>query len=295
MGKIAVELRDACVERERRGAAPGLRAEIVAAGRDWLVEDVLCTYRPSDAAFEERHGRYRVALVGAGTFDCRTAAGRALLTPGALLLGNAGECFECSHAHGTGDRCLAFAYEPQLFERLAFEAGVRGVARLRALRVPPLGAMAALVAEACTAWTKAEARSAWEELGVRMAAAAVRFAAEPQRAPRSPANTDRGIARAVRMIEHDPCAELALETLAREAGLSRFHFLRAFARATGLTPHRYLRRARLRRAAVRLATNDERIVDVALASGFRDVSNFNHAFRAEFGASPRAYRARSSR
>ena len=294
MGKIAVELRDACSERERRGAEAGLRAEAVSAGDDWLVEDVLCTYRPSDAAFEERHGRYRVALVGAGTFNCRTAAGGVLLTPGALLLGNAGECFECSHVHGTGDRCLAFAYEPPMFERLAFEAGVRGPPRFRALRVPPLATLASLVAETCTAWTEPEARSAWEELGVRLAAATARLAAEPNRLPRDPANADRGIARAVRLIEHDPCAELGLEVLAREAGLSRFHFLRAFARATGLTPHRYVRRARLRRAAVRLATNDERIVDVALASGFRDVSNFNHAFRAEFGASPRVYRTRST-
>jgi AraC-like DNA-binding protein len=32
------------------------------------------------------------------------------------------------------------------------------------------------------------------------------------------------------------------------------------------------------------------ILDVALDAGFGDVSNFNHAFRAEFGISPRAYR-----
>ncbi|MCG5073982.1 helix-turn-helix domain-containing protein [Paraburkholderia tagetis] len=34
----------------------------------------------------------------------------------------------------------------------------------------------------------------------------------------------------------------------------------------------------------------EKIVDIALASGFNDLSNFNAAFRAEFGASPRAWR-----
>ena len=77
--------------------------------------------------------------------------------------------------------------------------------------------------------------------------------------------------------------------------MSRFHFVRAFARVTGLTPHRYLRRARLRKAAVRLATNDARVVDVAMMSGFRDVSNFNHAFRAEFGMAPLEHRARRRR
>jgi AraC family transcriptional regulator len=295
LGKIAVLLNEVCRERERLGAEPGLRAQPLAAGDDWAVEDVLCTYGPSDASFEERHGRYRVALVGAGTFECRGPHGREFLTPGSLLLGNMDEGFECGHAHGTGDRCLAFAYSPESFERLAFDAGVRGKARLRALRVPPLRTLAPVVAEACAAWAEAPRDGAWDELGVRVAAAAVRCAAEPKRLPRDPVNAERGVARAVRFIEREPGATLALDVLAREARLSRFHFLRAFARATGLTPHRYVLRARLRRAAVRLATDDARVVDVAMLSGFRDVSNFNHAFRAEFGTTPRQHRERFRR
>lgn len=131
LGKIAVSLSDACAGRDRLGARPGLRARLLAAGDDWAVEDVLCTYRPGDASFEERHTRYRVALVGAGTFVCRGPRGRELLTPGSLLLGNADDGFECGHEHGTGDRCLAFAYSSEAFERIAFEAGVRGRPRLR--------------------------------------------------------------------------------------------------------------------------------------------------------------------
>ena len=287
MGKIAVLLNDACNERERLGGEPGLAARTLAAGDGWAVEDVVCTHRPNDASFEERHEHYRVALVGAGTFNCRGPQGRELLTPGSLLLGNAGDGFECGHAHGTGDRCLAFAYSQELFERLAFEAGVRGKPRLKALRVPPIRALAPLVADACAAWT---VERGWDEVAVRLAAAAARFAGDPTRAPRSPCNAERGVVRAVRLIERDASQPLELDALAREATLSRFHLVRAFARATGLTPHRYLLRARLRRAAVRLATNDARVVDVAIACGFRDVSNFNHAFRAEFGTTPRAHR-----
>jgi AraC family transcriptional regulator len=292
LGNIAVLLHEACRERERIGADPGLCTLPLAAGEDWSVEDVLCTYRPSDSTFEERHDQYRVALVGAGTFVCRGPHGRELLTPGSLLLGNAQEGFECGHEHGTGDRCLAFAYSPQMLERLAFDAGVRGKPRLCALRVPPIAELAPLVADLCTTWVAALSGADWGELGVRLAAAAVRITADPKRAPRSPANAERGAVRAVRLIERDPCAELPLDVLAREASLSRFHFVRAFARVTGLTPHRYVRRARLRTAAVRLATTDTRIVDVALASGFTDVSAFNHAFRAEFGLAPRKHRAR---
>jgi AraC-like DNA-binding protein len=295
LGKIAAILNDRCRERERLGAEPGLRVQTLAAAGDWTVDDVICTYRPSDASFEERHSRYRVALVGAGTFRCRSAGTATLLTPGSLLLGNPDDCFECGHEHGTGDRCLAFGYSAPMFEQLAFEAGVRGRPRLRALRIPPIGALAPLVAEASALWAgppKTTARGAWEELGVRLAAAAARFAGDPARVPRTPANGERGVARALQLIERDPSAPLALQELAQEAKLSPFHFVRAFARVVGLTPHRYVSRARLRRAAVRLATNDAPVIDIALECGFRDVSNFNHAFRAEFGATPLTLRTR---
>lgn len=296
LAKIADLLDDACRERERLGAAARLRVELLAAADDWAVEDVVCTHRASDAAFEERHGRYRIALVGAGTFHCRAGNGRALLTPGSLLLGNAGECFECGHEHGAGDRCLAFAYSADLFERLAFDAGVRGHARFRGLRVPPLRTLAPLIAEACAAWAADQVGSGqWEELGIRLAAGAVHGAAEPSRSPRDPRNAERGIARAVRLIDENPGAPLDLQSLANEARLSRFHFVRAFARVTGLTPHKYLARARLRQAAVRLARDDGRVIDIALECGYRDVSNFNHAFRAEFGAAPLEQRARLRR
>ncbi len=298
MGKIADLVDAACAERERLGAAPRLRVDCLASGDGWAVEDVLCTYRPSDGAFEERHERYRVALVGAGTFGCRAAAGRELLTPGSLLLGNARECFECGHEHGSGDRCLAFAYSQDAFERLAFDGGVRGRPRFHALRVPPLRGLAPLVVEACTTWAVAPLRvdeDEWEELVLRIAASAVRSAAAPSRAPRSSPRAERGVARAVRRIGSEPGAPLNLRTRAAEARLSPYHFVSVFARVTGLTPHRYLTRARLRRAAVRLALADARVIDVALECGYRDVSNFNHAFRAEFGATPLEHRARLRR
>jgi AraC-like DNA-binding protein len=54
-------------------------------------------------------------------------------------------------------------------------------------------------------------------------------------------------------------------------------------------------RTRLRQAAVQLTVDNAKIVDVAFEAGFGDVSNFNRAFRAEFGASPTAYRQRRRR
>ena len=81
--------------------------------------------------------------------------------------------------------------------------------------------------------------------------------------------------------------------MAREAGLSPYYFLRTFERLTGITPHQYVLRARLREAASRLAAESDKVLDVAYDCGFGDVSNFNRAFRAEFGVIPRVFRRAS--
>jgi AraC-like DNA-binding protein len=211
-----------------------------------------------------------------------------------LLLGNAGESFECGHEHGRGDRCLAFGYAPQYFEQLAAEAGVRRTARLRALRVPPVPDLAPLVARACAEWRLGSADGVWEDVGLALAGRALRLSGAADGTRRNPPNAERGVTRAARLIDRDPSVTLKLDELAREAAMSRYHFVRTFARLTGVTPHQYVRRARLRTAAVRLASDDAPIIEVAFGCGFRDVSNFNRAFRAEFGTNPGALRSRSA-
>jgi AraC-like DNA-binding protein len=132
---------------------------------------------------------------------------------------------------------------------------------------------------------------AWEEIGVELAARAMSVATGASSDPpvvRSDA--EARVTRVVRMIDRHAAAALTLGSLARAAGLSPYHFLRTFERVTGITPHQYVLRARLREAAMRLANDDEKVVDIALECGFGDVSNFNRAFRTEYGVSPRGFR-----
>jgi AraC-like DNA-binding protein len=264
---------------------------MLAQGDGWMVEDLVCTSGPQDRPFEERHSYVSIAIVAAGSFQYRSAVGRELMTPGSLLLGNPGQVFECRHEHGAGDRCLSFRYAPDYFESLASAAGASGSMRnFRVPRLPPLRDLSPLVARAC-AGLAAPGDAPWEELSVQLAARTIQLAASPS--PRlnsvQPSSLAR-VTRTLRAIERHPDAAHTLRTLAREAGLSPFHFLRIFERLTGVTPHQYILRIRLREAAARLPAGPARILDIAFDSGFGDVSNFNRAFRTEFGVSPRAYR-----
>lgn len=301
MAKIAVELDRALTRRALSGELGRTSARRLAQGDGWTVSDVICTSGPQDRPFEEQHSGFSIAIVAAGSFQYRSVAGHELMTPGSLLLGNADQSFECGHQHGTGDRSVSFGYAPDYFEKVAADAGVRGARPdFPMLRLPPLRAFSTLVARALAGLAgSAEAGSAdapWEELSLQLAAQAVQLGAGSQRDPKGPtASAVARVTRAVRFIERHPEAALTLGSLAREAGLSPYHFLRTFEGLTGVTPHKYVLRARLREAAMRLVAEPVRVLDIALDCGFGDVSNFNHAFRAEFGVSPRIFRQQRGR
>ncbi len=106
---------------------------------------------------------------------------------------------------------------------------------------------------------------------------------------------ERRVSAILRLIEASLGEPLPLARLAAAARISGFHFLRSFKGITGVTPHQYILRARLREAALRLILGSDGVLEIALDIGFGDLSNFNHAFRAEFGLSPRAYRVKYSR
>jgi AraC family transcriptional regulator len=267
-----------------------LTAQVLAQGAGWRAMDVVCDAGPQDRPFEERHELVSVALVTAGTFQYRSSQGHAVLAPGAVLLGNPGFGFECAHDHGRGDRCLAFHYTPELFERIVAETpGVRrpcfGVPSL-----PPIGALARFAAAAHVARDERDP-AALEELAFAAASAAARIAAHarPTLQPTG-AREQRRVTDALRRIERDGHESLSLAELAREAAMSPWHFLRTFRRVAGVTPHQFILTRRLHRAAVRLRTSDAPVGDIALESGFGDLSTFNRQFRRAMGASPSAYR-----
>jgi AraC family transcriptional regulator len=279
------------VALSRKAATNGRGATtstIVAAGEGWRVVDIVCTFGPPDRPFEERQSSTSISLVLSGTFVYRSDRGPSLLSPGALLLGNAGDVFECSHRHGEGDRCLSFQYDPALFERVAHAAGASRPT-FEDDRLPPLRALAPLSARARTAIDDSDAM---EEVALELAGAAIEVAGDSRRGGTAAGDVAR-VARVLRRVEAQVGNRHTLSELAETAGLSRFHFLRTFKRVTGVTPHQWLLRARLREAARRLVATCEPVTALALDVGFDDLSNFIRSFRAEFGVSPSRYRARA--
>lgn len=270
------------------GECGRITAKSLTAGKGWRAVDYVCTCGPGDHACEERHALASVSLVLSGTFVCRSKHGTSLLSAGSLFLGTAGDTYECSHRHGEGDRCLSFQFKPAFLEDLARDVGA---SRLDFGRnsLPSLRDFSDVAVRAIAAMDTA---GDLEAIAYELAGAALRLARE---VPAKPEHADprhhRRINNVLRHLESDLSAPHSVADLANVACLSPYHFLRTFKGVTGTTPHRWLTRARLRDAARRLATGSERVTQVALDVGFEDLSNFVRSFKAEFGVSPRTYRA----
>jgi AraC family transcriptional regulator len=84
--------------------------------------------------------------------------------------------------------------------------------------------------------------------------------------------------------------DLSLDEMAQSVGLSTAHFARIFRKSMGETPHQFVLRQKLERAKRMLRAPDARVLDVALACGFKTQQHFAQVFRDVLGASPTEYR-----
>ena len=249
------------------------------------VVDYRCSVGPTDKPFPEHHDRFTVSYVRKGSFGCRTRGESFDLVTGSVLVGHPGDEYICTHEHVHGDECLSFHLAPELVEAIGNQNGA-----WRSGGVPPLPELMVLGELAQSA---AEGRSdvGLDEVGMAFAARFVEVASGRKRKPQQagPSDRRRAVEAARRMDEHSH-EPIDLDSAAKQAGLSPFHFLRVFARVLGVTPHQYLVRSRLRRAARQLADDARSITEVAFEVGFGDLSNFVRTFHRAAGISPRRFR-----
>jgi AraC family transcriptional regulator len=248
------------------------------------VFDYRCGAGPGDEPFVEQHRGFSVSYVRQGSFGYHVRGESFELVAGSVLAGHPGDEYMCTHDHVCGDECLSFELVPSLVEAIGARAGV-----WRAGGVPPLPELMVL-GELAQAAAEGRSDIGLDEAGMLFVARFVELASGRRRRTESRAHDRRRAVEAALWMDARSHEPVDLESTAKEAGLSPFHFLRLFARVLGVTPHQYLVRSRLRRAARLLADDARSITDVALDVGFGDLSNFVRTFRRAAGVSPRSFR-----
>jgi len=93
------------------------------------------------------------------------------------------------------------------------------------------------------------------------------------------------------ILEH-PGADLSVDALARRVAMSPRNFFRVFVHEVGMTPGRFVERARVEAARRLLEETGRGIVNVAAACGFGSAETLRIAFRRTLGVSPKGYRSR---
>lgn len=105
-----------------------------------------------------------------------------------------------------------------------------------------------------------------------------------------PTSMDHRVRAAITVMRKDIGHELDIETLARQAKLSRAHFFTLFQRDTHVTPLVYANVLRFEAAIERLTHTDTAVGDVAFDLGFAAPGHFSRFFRQHLGITPTTYR-----
>jgi len=252
------------------------------------VVDYRCRSARREDPFAERHEVASVSFVRRGTFGYRCRGQSHELVAGSILVGRAGDEFVCTHDHhGGGDECLCFKLAPELAERL----GPRPAAWQRSV-LPPLAELMVL-GELAQSAANGSSDVGLDEAGLELVSRCLELAAaaSPEVIVPNAVLCRRALETAL-WLEENASEPIDLAAAAARASLSSYHFLRIFARVVGATPHQYLVRCRLRRAARQLSDDRASVTRVALDVGFNDVSNFIRTFRRAAGVTPLEFQAR---
>jgi AraC-like DNA-binding protein len=101
---------------------------------------------------------------------------------------------------------------------------------------------------------------------------------------------DFRVRKSLRLLDDGLGQGIALDNVARDAGLSRPHFYKLFRENTGVTPALYANTMRIERALDRLTSSQISVTDIGFELGFSSQSHFTHFFAANVGIPPTLYR-----
>jgi len=249
------------------------------------VSDFRCTAVAGEKPFAELHRGHSISFVRKGSFGYHCRGRSHELVAGSFLIGTPDTEFICTHDHVCGDECLSFFFAPELVEAIGERADAWRIGA-----TPPLAELMVL-GELAQAAACGRSDIGLDEVGHLIASRLIEVVSgEPRRPAKLTARDRRRAVEAALCIEANSHLDIELEDAARQAAVSPYHFLRLFATVLGVTPHQYLLRTRLRRAARHLAGDDKPVTEIAYDVGFNDLSNFVRSFHRAAGVSPLKFR-----
>lgn len=233
---------------------------------------------------EERFDRPTLILTAAGTWHVASASVSGLAGPAVAVLAGRATAYRCRHdGRRPTDRTLAITFHDARL--LDASGGIEALLPAGRLALAPLTP----ALEPSRAALVAATHGGGPYAGLAFDLAALSFlvaAGGATTTAHSPSGIDLVLAR----LRADPLAEADLASLAAAAGLSPFHFARAFRARVGDSPVRHLRRLRLEWAAEALRDGDRTVTRIAHEAGYADAAHFATAFRRWFGCPPSAWR-----
>jgi AraC family transcriptional regulator len=254
---------------------------------NFAIRDESCAAPVGVAVREKRYSQPAIGIVLSGSFEYRDKSGSATAVPGALVFGNPEETFRCRHLERGGNCRQVAKFATHFVQGVAADMGLDEPA-FRAAVVPPGG----LAAQAFGMMQRLARQSyAGEEAAYELAGLALQVNRTKVIPTQVSTRNQRRILAVVAHLESQFSRPWTLQELAALIPLSAYHFLRLFKAVVGQSPSQYILYARLRAAASRLLTSRAPVFEVALQSGFNDISHFNACFRRQFGQSPMRWRA----
>ncbi len=242
---------------------------------------------------EERFHRPTVIFTTHGAWGIHSAAGSTQVDPSVVVLGGAGRSYRASHEQPVpsdrttfleiaepDDRPSTGLVTSELLDHVFSRQAVHctpEIARLRAALVAP-------ASDEPFASLRTDVLSM--ELLLELARADRRAPAPRVLHP----DVRERVVRAREYLDEHLSEDVSLSTLAREVALSPFHLSRLFRQEVGESPHRYLVRRRLDRAARLLISTPLTVTQVSDRVGFGSPAHFAQSFRRRFGVPPSVYR-----
>jgi AraC family transcriptional regulator len=103
---------------------------------------------------------------------------------------------------------------------------------------------------------------------------------------------EKAVERVIKSIYENLGEPMSIDSMARTAMFSKFHFSRIFQRVTGISPARFLSAVRLQEAKQILVSTSLTVTEICHRVGYNSIGTFSSRFRASVGVSPTEYRQR---